>query len=281
MHSLSQEQVRALLRLLETEADHNRPVLKQALASAIKTDPAAVQGVLEKDFARTAPRPIVEVLEEICWEDLSEALAHFAAKINPNIEEGLSLLAKFASPTTPRGKISQPLDDMALELRPVLLNTTTAREAAQAIGLYIFNVKKFTALSSAKNLNELAFPYFLRKKSGSSLCIACLYACIGQRYGIEIEVADLAGRILLHVQDKPHNDTFAIDPLDNGKILSIDDCQNYLKARNLHWNTAEFSFLSSRLIVRRFLANMIYLLNKVHDTRRLNYLRSYLEIIKN
>ena len=142
MHSLSQEQVRALLRLLETEADHNRPVLKQALASAIKTDPAAVQGVLEKDFARTAPRPIVEVLEEICWEDLSEALAHFAAKINPNIEEGLSLLAKFAAPTTSRGKIAQPLDDMALELRPVLLNTTTAREAAKAIGLYIFNVKK-------------------------------------------------------------------------------------------------------------------------------------------
>ena len=113
------------------------------------------------------------------------------------------------------------------------------------------------------------------------MCIACLYACIGQRYGIEMEVVDLAGRILLHVQDKPHNDTFAIDPLDNGKILSIDDCQSYLKARNLHWNTAEFTVLSSRLIVRRFLANMIYLLNKIHDTRRLNYLRSYLEIIKN
>ena len=110
--------------------------------------------------------------------------------------------------------------------------------------------------------------------------MACLYMCIGQRYAIEMEIVDLAGRILVRVQDKPHNDTFAIDPLDNGKILSQGDCHLYLKSRNLPEDAANLTILSSRLIVRRFLANMIYLLNKLQDTRRLNYLREYLEILR-
>lgn len=279
MHTIDQDQIRALFKLLETDAG-NRSVLKHALASAIKTNPQLVQQVLERDFSHDAPSGIVHTLEEICWEDLTVALSHFAAKINPDLEEGLALVAKFTTPTTARGKITPVLDEMALELRPVLLNITTGREAAQAIGHYIFNIKKFTTLPTAKHIKDLAFPFFLEKKKGSNLCIACLYMCIGQRYGIEMEVVDLAGRILLRVHDKQHNDTFAIDPLDNGKILSQEDCQSYLKSRNLPEDVADITVLSSRLIVRRFLANMIYLLNKLQDTRRLNYLREYLEILR-
>lgn len=279
MHTIDQDQIRALFKLLETESS-SRSVLKHALASAIKTDPQLVQRVLEQDFAHTAPSGVVHTLEEICWEDLAVALSHFAAKINPDLEEGLALVAKFTSPTTARGKITPLLDEMALELRPVLLNITTGREALTSISHYIFNVKKFTPLPSVKHLNDLSFSSFLEKKQGSNLCIACLYSCIGQRYGLEMEVVDLAGRILVRVQDKPHNDTFAIDPLDNGKILSQEDCQLYLKSRNLPEDTANLTVLSSRLIVRRFLTNMIYLLNKLQDTRRLNYLREYLEILR-
>jgi len=281
MHTISQEQIRALFKLLETESVQHRPILKQALSAAIKTNPVLVQQVLEQDFSQSAPGTIIHTLEEICWEDLAIALSHFAAKINPDLEEGLSLVAKFTSPTTARGKITPELDKMALDLRPVLLNTKTLREAAQAIGHYIFEIQKFTTLPNAKHIRDLTFPSFLQKKQGSNLCIACLYMCIGQRYGMETEIVDLAGRILVQIHDKPHNDCFVIDPLDNGKILSLEDCRSYLKSRNLPWEETNFSILSSRLIIRRFLANMIYLLNKVQDVRRLTVLREYLEIIKN
>ena len=279
MLTIDKDQVRALLKLLETESS-SRSVLKHALASAIKTNPQLVQQVLQQDFAHSAPSAIVHTLEEICWEDLAIALSHFAAKINPDLEEGLALVSKFTTPTTARGEIVPILDKMALELRPVLLNITTAREAAKAIGHYIFNVKKFSTLPNVKNLSEMAFSSFLEKKQGSNLCMACLYMCVGQRYGIEMEIADFAGRILVRVQDKPHNDSFAIDPLDNGKILSQEDCQRYLEARNLPGMKEGLTVLSSRLVVRRFWANMIYLLNKLQDDRRLKYLREYLEILR-
>jgi hypothetical protein len=281
MQTLHIDQVRALFKLLETESEHYRPILKQALSSAIKTNPRAVEQVLKEDFPERAPLPVVQTLEEICWDDLADSLAKFSAKINPDLEEGLSLVAKFTAPTTARGKISQPLDEISMEIRSAVLNAKNYREIAVELGKFIFSVKNFTVLPSVKTIKELSFPHFLAKKQGSALCAACLYACIGTRFGMNMEIVDMAGRILLYLQDLSHQDSFFIDPLDNGKILSREDCQTYLRSRNLSWDENTFFILSSRLIVRRFLANMIYILNKLGDNRRLTYLRNYLEIIKN
>ena len=82
------------------------------------------------------------------------------------------------------------------------------------------------------------------------------------------------------MQGYTHRESLFIDPLDNGKILTEDDCRRYIRARYIEWNDEFLAPLSSRAIVRRFIANMIYVLNKVRDERRLNYLRHYLDIIK-
>jgi len=281
MLTLHLDQVRALFKLLETESEQYRPVLKQALAAAIKTNPHAVEQVLKEDFSEHAPLAIVQTLEEICWDDLAESFAKFSAKINPDLEEGLSLVAKFTAPTTARGKISQPLNEIREEVRPIFQPKKSYREIAQELGEFMFSVKGFTVLPSVKTIRELSFPYFLSKKQGSVLCAACLYLCLARNFKIDMEIVDMSGRILLYLPDTARQDFFTIDPLDNGKILSQDDCRTYLKSRSLPWNENTFSVLSSRLIIRRFLANMIYILNKVGDQRRLSYLRNYLEIIKN
>ena len=113
------------------------------------------------------------------------------------------------------------------------------------------------------------------------MCVACLYTMIGTRYGLDMNIVDLAGRILVHLQDLPSQQSFFIDPLYSGKILWHSDCRQYLSSRQITWNDAFTTPLSSRQIVRRFIANMIFVLNKIQDERRLAYLRTYLEIIKN
>ena len=96
-----------------------------------------------------------------------------------------------------------------------------------------------------------------------------------------MDLVDLAGRLLIHMRDNSNQISYLIDPLDNGKMLNEEDCRQYIRARGLEESKDLFQPLSSRLIVRRFIANMIYILNKLHDERRLTYLRNYLEILKN
>ena len=84
------------------------------------------------------------------------------------------------------------------------------------------------------------------------MCVACLYMLIGNRYGLDVNLIDLAGRILIYWQDRTQHDFF-IDPLDNGKILSQEDCQAYLASRQLAWTPQCTAPLSSRQTVRRFI----------------------------
>ncbi len=280
MQTLGQEELRALIKLLETESENYGSVLKSALADAIKNNPNQVQRIMEEEFQTSAPRAVLNTLEEICWEDLSHALARFSAKINPDLEEGLSLVSKFTSPTTARGDIAAPLDKMATDLRPILLNAKNYAEIAAAMGHYFFSIKGITALQTNLDVRDISFTRFLRKRSGSSLCVACLYVCLGQRYGMDIALVDLAGRVLVNMRKSSYPEILFIDPLDNGKILTEADCRRYIQTRHIEWNDEFLTPLSSRQIIRRFIANMIYVLNKLRDERRLKYLREYLEILK-
>ena len=281
MEETSNSRLKALFKLLETESDQYGPLLKQALSSAIKANPDEVQRTLQEEFATSAPRNVMKMLEEICWDDLARALAAFNAKINPDLEEGLMLLAKFTSPTTARGDLNITLDEMARELRPALVNATDYPEIISTLGHFIFKLKSFSTAAALSDIRDLSFPRFLTKKQGSCLTVSCLYLCLGQRFGLEMDLVDLAGRLLIHMRDNSNQISYLIDPLDNGKMLNEEDCRQYIRARGLEDSKDLFQPLSSRLIVRRFIANMIYILNKLHDERRLTYLRNYLEILKN
>ncbi|MBR4682643.1 MAG: hypothetical protein IKP06_05030 [Elusimicrobiaceae bacterium] len=277
---MANERLRALFKLLGSEPGSHSSVLRREIADAIKTDPVGVQTALEKEFPQHTPLCVINILEEIAWDDLTRALVQFAAKINPDLEEGLTLLAKFNVPATTRKHIAIPTDEIAMALRPALLNAKDYAEIAQAFAHYFFKTLEIQTLPANWDIQEISFVRFLHKHRGSSLCIACLYILVGERYGLDINLIDVAGRILVHLQDTEKTQSLFIDPLDNGKILSLQDCQAYIDSRQLSWSNDFLTPLSSRQIVRRFIANMIFVLNKVRDERRLSYLRNYLEIMR-
>ncbi len=273
--------LKALFKLLTTEATAYGPVLRHEIAAALKEDPVGVQTALAEEFSESAPLPVLHTLEEIYWEELTHLFARFTAKINPDIEEGLMLLSKFQNPATSREEITHAVDTMARSLRPALLNANGSMDMAHILSHYFFDTLGIKALQANLAIQDISFAHFLRKRQGSGLCVACLYILIGNRYGLDVNLIDLAGRILVQWQDNAQHQSFFIDPLDNGKILSQENCKAYLASRQLAWTSQCTAPLSSRQTVRRFIANMIFVLNKVHDERRLSYLRNYLEIIKN
>lgn len=277
---MENSRLKALLKLLTVETGAYQPVLRQEISAALRQDPSCVQTALKETFSST-PLPVLHALEEIYWEELSHALARFCAKINPDLEEGLGLLSKFADPATPREEISATLDDIALALRPALLNATGYAQIAQTLSRYFFHTLGFEILQAHLDIKDICFAQFLRTRRGTSLCMACLYALIGNRYGMDVSLIDLAGRVLVRLKDPLQHQSLFIDPQDNGKILTQEDCRRYLEARQLAWSEDFLSPLSSRQTVRRLIANMIFVLNKLRDERRLTYLRNYLEIVKN
>jgi regulator of sirC expression with transglutaminase-like and TPR domain len=273
------ERIKALIKLLQTERQAYRTLLKEELAAAVRTAPAEVARVMAEGKDTAAPQIVLQTLEEICWEELSKEFAAFSAKISPDLEEGLALLSRFSAPTVTREDLTRELGTLEEALRTAVINAANVREKIQIFNRYLFTLKQFSVLPAVMGVRDTSFIRFLRTGKGSVMCMASLYVCLGRRMDIEIEMVDLAGRVLLLVKDRTLNDSFIVDPLDGGKILHTQDCKDYVLARAISWDNNLFTPLSSRAVVRRFIANMIFILHKLRDERALAYLRSYLDIL--
>lgn len=273
---MQENQIKALIKLISKEDDP--AALKRELASVIKTHPAQIQNILKEDCS--APVFVYEMIEDDAWDNLKKGFISFANKINPDLEEGLYLISRFLNPTLPKVFIEKRLDELTAQLRPAMLNSADYYEAAAAIAILFFKKQGFSAATHNLRPQDIAFYSFLREKRGSALNIAALYYLLASRYGLEVNLVDVAGRIL--VQFAPQGEKmFYADPVDNGKLLTEEDCRNFAKVRAVAWDREFLAPLSSRYITRRFLANLVYVYNKQRYARRLKFLRTYLNILEN
>ena len=281
MPTTENNHIKALIELLDGETGPRAETLRQELAHVIKEQPQELHEVIERDFHSSVPAALVCAMEEVCWEELAGACARFSGKINPDLEEGLAIVSRFVNPAVSRDEITNHLDSFCIMLRPLLANCTGPAEISNTLSRFFFRAQSFTVLPSAHDIKDVSFGRFAQKKQGSALCMACLYAVIGSRFGLDSGVVDMAGRILACFTPDNGEEMLFSDPADQGKLLSLNDCKDYIYSRNLEWSDAFAMPLSSRALLRRFLANMIFILNKLRDERRLSYLRRYMDILKN
>lgn len=279
MNDMQEKNLKAIIQLMNTEDGASNEELKKELVSIIKTSPALVQAFVEREYKNSAPAHVRRVFEEAAWEGMKAEFSAYAAKINPDLEEGLYLASKFNTPSLTQSRLLQEIDSVVLELRGALLNCVDYLEIAHMIQRTLFGRLGFKPASILLKPKDVYFFNFLREKSGSSLSIACLYQLIGQRYCLDVEIIDFAGRILVRMQDPDFDAPFFIDPLDNGKILSEDDCRAYLIQRKTQWHNTYLIPMNSRAVTRRILSNLIYIYNKLDDGRRLAYLREYFSLL--
>ncbi len=281
MPQTEKKQIKALIELLGRESGASAALLRDELARIIKDQPAQLRDIIAQDYHCSVPAALVATMEEVCWEELAQNAARFAAKINPDLEEGLALVSRFVNPAVSRAETTQALDSLAQQLRPLLANCTGPEEILNTLSRFFTRVQGFAVVPSPHDIKDVSFGRFLHKKRGSALCLSCLYMLCAERFGLDGGVVDAAGRVLACITPSDGSESLFADPLDNGKILTLAECKAYIDSRNLEWNDSFAEPLSSRALLRRFLANMIFILNKLRDERRLSYLRRYMDILNN
>ena len=273
-------QVKALIHLISSETGPQAHILQEELGQLMKQQPQVLMKVIEQDFHSEVPISLVKAMQQVYWEEVAEKTEQFAFKINPDMEEALLLTTRFVNPAVTRQEIEGYLTDMCQALRPLLANCTSTEDMCHVLTRFFFHVQKFSVCSSVHDIKECSFGRFLRKKYGSVLCMCCLYAVCARRFGLDGNVIDLAGRLAVRLSSQTENISLFIDPLHPQQLLTEKDCQSYIFDRNLEWNEGFVSPLSSRDVLRRFFGNMIFILNKLHDERRLVFLRRYMDILK-
>lgn len=271
---MKENQIKALIKLISSEEGDDAARLKGELASVIRAHPAKIKNILNE--GPLPPAFLYNMVEEEAWDSLTGGVALFASKINPDLAEGLHLVSRFLNPTLPAVFIEKRIEELCALLRPRLLNCADYYEAAFHAGAVLFGEAGFSASSYNLRPQDIAFYSVLREKKGSPLALACIYQLALERLGIDCCIAEAAGRILLKMTP-PNAAPFYIDPADNGKAISEEDCSRFINERGLGGDKA--AELSSRAVIKRFLANLVYVYNKSRDERRLKFLRGYLGLL--
>ena len=279
MQIIPPAQIKALIELLGHETGDRATLLREELAHIIKTQPEQLQQVIEKDFNSVIPVAFAHALQEIFWQELDTHLAQFAQAKTPNLEEGLTWVTRFVNPAVHSTEIPQEISQLIPPLQVAVNTCLTAKDILQTFGHFFFEQQAILAMPAVRDISEISFGRFLQKKRGSALCAATLYIVCARRLGIQAELVDMAGRILVSCKTPFETTALFADPLNKGSVLTLQDCKQYIATRNLEWSDSFLLPLSDTAIIRRFFGNMIFILNKLRDERRLVHVRRYMDVL--
>ncbi|MGB2578802.1 regulator of sirC expression with transglutaminase-like and TPR domain [Elusimicrobium simillimum] len=275
-----ESQIKALINLIKSEDGDNAEVLKRELAGIIGRSPATFKHVLRADFKDGTPDFVRGVLENMAFNRLKNSFKSFAGKINPDLQEALELCSKIVNPLSNPANIMAHIDDIVAKLRPFIINCADGYDAAEAMQILFFDTFKFKVATANLRPDYMSFEKFLNARVGSGLMMAALYSVIGQRFNIEVDIVDFAGRLLVQFKDPVSGAHFFIDTFDKGKLITLRECMEFISARNIEWNDNYLRPLSTHAITRRALANLIFVYRKIKDEKKLSYLRNYLNLIE-
>jgi len=209
------EKLPHLLKLLD---DHT-PVVRKAVAQEFLTFGPS----LEKALALLQPPPDGEIqqnvqslIHEYLRNRLKEAWARWInlRDEKEKLETGLSLLADFLSESRSTGRLTDLLDDLALEYRRLYKDHN-----AQQLAKFLFQDQGFKgARDDYHDPAHSNLSYVIEKKTGLPISLACVYILLGARLEMKIEGCNFPARFLARTFVR--DEMMFVDCFNEGKWIS-------------------------------------------------------------
>jgi regulator of sirC expression with transglutaminase-like and TPR domain len=203
-----------------------------------------------------------EVLAEIDARQASAELSILCPLFHEegDIEHASWLLARALLPGTDVEEWRGTIDKYGRELMPLLTGAMTARDRIEIISAYLCKRKGYRGnVDDYYNAENSLLPCLIETRLGIPISLTLLYLLAGARAGMRIEGINLPGHFLAR-----HNGVL-FDPYDNGKIMTLADCNEILERQNLTFSPEHIVVATPRAMFRRMLTNLLYIFQNDGD----------------
>ncbi len=310
--TLPENELRAFFSLLQDEDEKIAPVLRMQLRQIMDTQPVTVQSLISMEFPQLR-KTLDSIVEDSRWETIGESLKILAENgENPDLEEGLFQISKFAYPKADKCEISLHLDAIAADVRQDIVscpandagllrcNLTIGKDAKKPQEASVPTDGFITdILDIIDKLNNTLFAkhgfrgnernYYdpentflfsvLKKRQGSPISLSSIYILVAKRLGLPISGIGLPGHFI--VQAKTPEGRIYLDPFRNGRRLTSTDCRMMALRQNIEWDAVYLTPVNMRYILERTLVNLMNSYGKAGDERRAEWLKKYLAVFEN
>jgi regulator of sirC expression with transglutaminase-like and TPR domain len=258
------EQKDAILKLLRDDDPQTVSLVKQQLATRGLAAVPGLEDLLAIDD-ETVTRHAREVLAEI---DAMQAADQFT-RLCPNfpdtgdLEMANWLIARSLSPGVDVAGAKRQLDQWGRRLRTIVAGISSAEARVRLMASFTGEQLGFTGNSEDYyNAENSLLPFVIESRFGIPISLSLVYICLGERAGLAIEGVNFPGHFLVR------HEKILFDPFERGRVLTQRDCEAILKRQNLPLSEANFVTASPRIMLRRMLANLLYVFQNENEKGR-------------
>ena len=278
MMSISESQIKALVRLL---SDENDRVVKTISNRLIEIGDSAVPFLQEAEIEQPEmARRIEAVLDEIRGARLEEEFRDLASSPDDpiDLEKGELLIARYAYPTLDVAAYAQRLDDMAREMRDRIGQRVSGEEAVKTLSRYLFTEQGFRG--NNKNYYEADNSYLNRvldRRTGIPISLSIVYLLIAQRLDLPVFGIGMPGHFLVKFESERYK--VFVDCFNAGALLTEKDCARFLRQAGYGFEEKFLQKSSTRAILIRTLKNLVAIYHKLDEPVKEVRLTRFVELL--
>ena len=248
----------AIIRLLSDDDAQTVELVKNQLAANGTDSIPHLQDLLLVDDARVAQH-VREVLGQIDSRQAREEFSLLCPDFpdDGDLENAAFLLARAIFPGVDATGSRAKLDQWGAALAGRLANAGPHASAAERVRLVADLLGRELGFHGNAddyyNVKNSLLPFVIGSRLGIPITLALVYMFTAKRAGMQIDGVSFPGHFLMRHED------LLFDPFERGRVLAMEDCAAILMRQNLTVDPAHFETAPDRVILRRMLANLLYL----------------------
>ncbi len=267
---MEKQELNALISLLDDPDEKVYEQISIKILSLGEEIIPVLEDAWEHSFDTLIQNRIENIIHQIQFDIIKDALKDWAQPDQQNLLEGALLIARYQYPDIDVQKIKKQIDQIKQDVWLELNEHLTALEKVKIINHILFDVHNF--LGNTTNYHAPQNSYInnvLESKKGNPLLLSTIYSIIAQNLDIPIYGVNLPEHFILCYVDIEHmgvpskkgnqgsNVFFYINPFSKGAIFGQKEIDSFLKQLKLERLAKYYEPCSNLEIIKRLLRNLI------------------------
>jgi regulator of sirC expression with transglutaminase-like and TPR domain len=275
---MQEKEYKALISLLDDDDDEVIRHVEEKIYSLGNQIIPFLEEEWGKSFNSAFQRKIEDLIHTLQFDQLKERLVEWNSRENPDLLEGMWLVATYQYPDLELEHLQKTLDQLFYNVWPDFKEDLHPFDQIKILNNGLFNRLRFKA--NSKNFhapgNSMINVVFETKK-GNPISLCVLYMLLGQRLGMPVKGVNLPNLFICTY--KTSSLQFYVNVFNRGLIFSKSDIDNYIEQLHINPEDAYYQPCSHQDIIKRVLRNLIISFEKLGEHHRSDEVKQLLHAI--
>ena len=276
---MTKSELKALVSLLDDEDDQVISHVEEKIISLGEEVIPFLESAWEESLDPTLQVRIEDLIHMLQFEQLKSRLLEWSERDDPDLLEGMWLIATYQYPDLELEKLQQELEQLYYEAWLEFKTDVHPFDQVKILNGVMYSKLRFGA--NTKNFHSPGnsmINVVLQTKKGNPISLCVIYMLIAKRLKMPVYGVNLPNLFILTYKEASHKQ-FYINAFNRGLIFSKEDIDNYIAELRLTPQDEYYQPCSTMEIIQRSLRNLINSFDKLGDHAKSEEVKILLQTI--